>query len=690
MIYNTKDIRNIVLIGHGASGKTTLNEAILFSGHSIPEMGTVDNGKTISDFDEQEIARKMSIHTSLSFIEWNNTLINIIDTPGSSDFAGEVIAGTNAADCAVFVINGEEGVEIETLKNWRRNTLPKLIFINKMHKDNADFEKCLNELIENFKDKTFVPLTLPIGSGKDFKGIVDLIDKEARYFEENGKKIRKEKAPDNIKGLNQYFTKMLETAVETDESLMTKYFDGKEISHDEIVKGLKNSIISGTIIPVICGDALENSGIPILLDSIVNYMPSPDSVGPVEGKDNHDKDIMVEPDSSKPAAIFIFKTTIDQFTGKISYFRIRRGQIKNDMDLYNANKNQKQKCSKLFKLLGKNLKEVETLNAGDIGAFIKLDSVSTNDTLCDSNNIIKIKQMDIPQPVFSQAINATNKKDEEKLIALLQKVHEEDPTFIIEFNPETHQNVISGMGERQIKLILDKIKEKNKIEVQLLEKKIAYRETIRKKATSEYTHKKQSGGHGQYGKVAIEIWPLEEGKQYEFVNAIVGGVISKGYIPGCEKGFHEAMENGVLAGCKVVDVGIKLFDGKEHPVDSSEMSFKIASRMAFKEAMRSAEPVLLEPVMELSVYADNKYVGDILSDLSSKRGRVQGQESLGGIELIKALVPQNELLRYSIDLKSITSGTGSFEMEFSHYQHLSGKIADDIIAKAKVEVNNEE
>jgi len=686
MTYNTKDIRNIVLIGHGSCGKTTLNEALLFSSHQISSMGSVDNGKTVSDYDEQEIAKKMSIRSSISFLEWNNTLVNIIDTPGAPDFVGEVITSMKASDSAIFVVNAEEGVEIETIKNWRKCELPKLIFINKMHKDNADFEKCMNALKENFKGKTFVPLTIPIGKGKDFKGIVDLIDKEARYFEDGGKKIRKEKAPDNIEGLDDYFTQMLETAVETDEDLMNKYFDGQEISHDEIVIGLRKSIISGSIVPVICGDALENSGIPILLDSIVNYMPSPADTAKIKGTDSANKEIELECDSNKPAALFIFKTTIDQFTGKISFFKIVRGKVKNDIELYNSSKNSKIKCGKLFKVVGKNLKDADMLNAGDIGAFVKIDSLNTNDTLCDSSAVVKINKIELPQPVFSQAIKAVSKKDEEKLIALLQKASEEDPTFKIEYIKDTRQNLISGMGERQIKLILEKIKEKNKIEAEVFEQKIPYKETIKKKATAEYTHKKQSGGHGQYAKVVIEIWPIEEGKNYEFVNGIVGGVISKGYIPGCEKGFHEAMEGGVLAGYQVVDVGIKLFDGKEHPVDSSEMSFKIASRMAFKEAMKNAQPVLLEPVMKLSVYADNKYVGDILSDLSSKRGRVLGQESLGGgIELIKALVPHNELLRYSIDLKSITSGTGSFEMEFNNYQALTGKLADDIIAKSKLE-----
>ncbi|MCK4796536.1 MAG: GTP-binding protein, partial [Spirochaetes bacterium] len=361
MIYDTKNIRNIALIGHGSSGKTTLNEAILFTGHNIPTMGRVDNGKSVSDYNDQEITKKISIHSSISYIEWNEILINIIDTPGAPDFVGEVIAAIRAADCAVFVINAGTGVEIETIKSWRKCDLPKLVFINKMHKDNADFKKCMTSLKENFKDKTFVPLTIPIGTGTNFKGIVDLIDREARYFEDEGKKIRREKAPDDIAGLDDYFTQMLETAVETDEELMNKYFDGKEISHDEIIKGLKDAIISGTIVPVICGDSLSNSGTSVLLDSIVNYMPSPVDIGSIPIKDKSDKEIMLEPDSNKPIALFIFKTSIDQFAGKISYFRIRRGQIKNDIELYNSNKNQKQKCGKLFKIIGKNLKDVDSL-----------------------------------------------------------------------------------------------------------------------------------------------------------------------------------------------------------------------------------------------------------------------------------------------------------------------------------------
>ncbi len=684
MTEDSSKIRNVGLFGHQSVGKTSLNEAMLFMGKAINEMGKVDDGKTISDFSDIEISRKMSIHNSLSYLEWNDHLINIVDSPGSGDFIGEVVSAFKAVDSAIFVVDAEYGVQIETIKLWRKCEIPKMVFINKMDKENADYENCLANLRQNFKDITFVPISIPIGKGKTFKGIVDLIDREARYFEDGGKKIRREKAPDNIEGLDEHFQEMIETAVESDEKLMENFFAGTKLSHEEIVSGFKKSIVSGTIIPVFCGEALMNSGVIDLLDSIVNYMPSPVSADPVIGKDKNSKEVQIKCEPEGSTTIFVFKTIMDQYSGKISYFRVRRGSVKADQELMDSTEGIKEKTGKIYKVLGKNLKETGKLIAGDLGALVKHDAVLTNDTLCDINDFVVLPYINFPQPSFFQKLTTPNKKDEEKLIAIIQRYSEEDKTFGVTFNSETHENVIFGMGELQIKLYLDQIREKNKIESILSDPTIAYRETIKKQATSEYTHKKQSGGHGQYGKVSIEIYPLETGKEYEFVNNIVGGVISKGYFPGCEKGFHEAMECGVLAGFKVVDVGIRLFDGKEHPVDSSEMAFKIASRCAFKEAMKQASPVLLEPIMELKVYMDQKFVGDILSDISSKRGRVIGQEELANnIAKIRALVPQKELIRYSIDLKSITSGTGSFEISFDSYQQVTGKIADEIIASRK-------
>ncbi len=677
-------IRNVGLFGHQSVGKTSLNEAMLFSAGAIPLMGKVDEGKSVSDFSEIEITKKISIHNSLSYIEWNDHTINIIDTPGSAEFTGEVASALKAVDSAIFVVDAEYGVQIETIKIWHKTEIPKMVFINKMDRDNADYERCLSNLRQNFPEITFVPISIPIGKGKNFKGIVDLIDREARYFEEGGKKTRREKAPDSIEGLDEHFKEMIETAVESDEKLMDKYFNGAALTHEEIVEGFKNSIISGTIIPVFCGEALMNSGIIDLLDSIVSYMPPPTSVEPVVGKDKNNKELKIECDPTGNTTIFVFKTIMDQYVGKISYFRVRRGSVKADQELMDSTEGIKEKTGKIYKVIGKNVKEVPELVAGELGALVKHDQVLTNDTLCDINDYVVLPYIDFPQPTFFQKITTPNKKDEEKLIALIQKISEEDKTFGVTFNPETHENVVFGMGELQMKLYLDMIKDKNKIESILTDPTIAYRETIRKKGTSEYTHKKQSGGHGQYGKVAIDIYPLETGKEYEFVNNIVGGVISKGYVPGCEKGFHEAMASGVLAGFKVVDVGVRLFDGKEHPVDSSEMAFKIASRCAFKEAMKQASPALLEPIMQLSVYTEQKFVGDILSDISSKRGKVVGQEELANsITKITAMIPQKELIRYTIDLKSITSGTGSFEMSFDSYQQITGKLADDIISSRK-------
>lgn len=685
MSYRTKNIRNISLVGHGQTGKTTLMDAMLFTSHIIPEMGSIEKGTTVGDYREQEIEKKISIHSSVSHLIWEDHEFNIIDTPGISDFSGDVFAALRASDSAVFLVSADAGVEIETIKIWRKCELPRMVFINKMDKENADYEKTLQDLKDTFKDTTFVPLSIPVGHGSDFTGIVDLIDGEARYFEEKGKKIRKEKAPEHMEGLDVHLKEMLEVAVETDETLMEKYFNGEELTHDEKVHGLKKAIVQGKIVPVICGDALINAGTLILLNGIMDYMPSPADVDPIIGKDNQDEDVIVEPNADQDLAFFVFKTSVDQFSGKISYFRVRRGTVVHDAELYNPRSDGKVKCTKLYKILGKKLIETDDLKAGDIGAFTKLDDIHTNDTICSPDCIVKLPEMHLPQPIYSLAIEAVNKKDEEKLITLLQKESEEDPTFRSEFHPETKENVVSGMGETQIRFILDKIKSKYKIEAKTDFPKIAYRETIQKSATAEYTHKKQSGGHGQYGRVNIEIWPLEdETMEYEFVNAIVGGAVSKGYIPGCEKGFHEAMQEGVLAGFKVVGVGVKLFDGKEHPVDSSEMAFKLASRSAFNLAMEQAKPVLLEPVYELDVYVDQDYVGDILSDISSKRGRVIGQEDLsGGITIIKALVPLSELQRYAIDLKSITSGTGSFELSFNGYQKLVGKLADDVIAAKK-------
>ncbi len=700
MSITTESIRNVVFCGHGSTGKSTLTETILFNGGAIPKPESIESGKTVSDASEEEISRKISIHSSLSQIVWNNHKINILDTPGVSDFAGEVVAALRAAELCVALVGADVGVQIETVKLWRRlnkNKMPRLVFINKMGKEHADFNKTLNDLKDKFK-MNFVPVTIPIGNGNGFQGIINLIQMKA-YTKTEGKKTTPIEIPEEIKAeAEQYREALIEAAAEGDDKLIEKFFEQGSLSEAEIRLGLASGIKSAKIIPVLCGSALENKGIHSLLDFIVNTGPDPSGIIKAFDprytfKHVYDSDwgnddnstITRNVNSSEPFSAFVFKTSIDQFSGKLSFIKIVSGTLTSDSEFINVRDDKKEKISKIYSCIGKKLVDETQLIAGDLGILTKLASVGTNDTICSADSLIKYAPLDLPQPVHAVAISATSKKDEDKLNQLLLRTAEEDLTFSLNYNKETKETVISSMGELHLSIILDKIKEKQKIEMETRVPKIAYRETLQAQASAEYTHKKQTGGHGQYARVVLAIAPLTRGEQFKFVNAIFGGAISKGYVTGVEKGILEGMDHGILAKYPVVDLEAKVIDGKEHPVDSSEMAFKLAARGALKAALEKAKPVLLEPVMNLTVFVDNNYLGDILSDISSRRGRVLGQEPIGGgIQEVKAQVPQAELLRYSIDLKSITSGTASFEMEFSHYSPITGKIADEVIKASGV------
>ena len=687
MSFTKDNIRNIAICGHGSTGKTSLVEYFLFNAGVIDKPEPVEKGQTVSDFTEEEINKKISIHTSLEHIIWKEKKLNILDTPGASDFVGEVVAALRAAESSLILVGADVGVQIETVKLWRRmnkTNLPRAVFINKMEKEHADFEKTLNDLKEKFKT-TFIPLTIPIGNGNDYKGIIDLLEEKAHLNPTGEKADKGEEIPDNLKETFENYKKQLvEAAAEGDDSLMEKYFEEETLTKDEIITGLTMAIKDNKVVPVFVGSVLLNSGIKSLLNGLVSLMPAPG--GEVKAKDKEGNEITVKIDEGEPFSAFVFKTTIDQFTGKISMIKVLSGKITPDSEIVNADADKKEKISKVYTAQGKKLEELNELVAGDIGCLIKLSSVSTNHSLCSPDRIVKFEPLDIPQPVHSVAISAKSKKDEDKLNQLLQRATEEDLTFKIDYNKETKETVISGMGEQHISIILEKIKDKQKIDIETKVPKVAYRETITKPASAEYLHKKQTGGHGQYAKVVLEIRPLPRGENFKFINAIFGGAISKGYIPGVEKGILEGMESGSLAGYPIVDIEAKVVDGKEHPVDSSELAFKLAAREALRAAVEKAKPVLLEPIMNLSVFVEDQYLGDVLSDLSSRRGKVLGQEPIGGgIQEIKAQVPQAELLRYSIDLRSITSGTASFEMEFSHYSPISGKIAEDVIKASKAE-----
>ncbi len=692
MSFPTNAIRNIALAGHGSTGKTTVVEQMLFNGNVISKAESVDNGKTVSDFSEEEINRKISIHTSLSNIVWKEKQINILDTPGASDFVGEVVAAFRSAETAIMLVAADAGVQIETLKLWRRlndRNKPRVAFINKMDKDRADFDSCFADLKDKFK-LPLVPVTIPIGAGSNYKGIINLIENKAYLIPEGGGKEKAADIPEDMKDIvEEYRLITIESAAEGDDELLEKYFAEGTLSEDEIRHGLNEGLVSNKIVPVLCGAATMNSGLTSLLNFIANNAPNPEGLNEPALNEN-EEEVEVKYDASKPVSLMVFKTTIDQFSGRLSYIKVITGKFNSESEIHNVKDNKKERISKLYKTQGKKLIEVNELIAGDIGIMAKVEGANTNDTYCAADIKYHFVPLKLPQPVHAVAISAESKKEEDKLNQFLHKAADQDLTFQIKYNTETKETVVSCMGELQLNIVLDNVRDKGKVEVEIRKPRIAYRESITKAASAEYTHKKQSGGHGQYGRVVMEIKPIERGEYMRFENAIKGGSISKGYMPGIEKGILEAMEEGFLAGYPVVDLEARIIDGKEHPVDSSEMAFKLAGKGALKAAFEKAGVKLLEPIMNLKVFCEEQYMGDILSDLSSKRGKVLGQEPLGGgILEIDAQVPQGEMLNYSVDLRSITSGTASFELEFDHYTPISGPIADKVIAEAKAHKEEE-
>lgn len=687
MGFTTENIRNFAVTGHVGTGKTTFVENMLFTGGSIPKAETVESGRTVSDFLEEEISQKISVRTSLTHLVWDSKKINVFDTPGSADFMGEVAAAVRASETVILLVGARAGVQIETIKIWRRleaGGIPRCVFVNKMERDQADFRKVLEDLRSRF-NKSFVPLTIPMGTGPDYKGIICLIEEKAYLVPNPGEKESASEIPEAYKEMVEEFRHILiESAAEGDDDLMNKFFENGTLSVGEIKAGIAAGLRDNKVVPVLCGAGLLNSGVKAMLDFAATEFPDPTSHRETILSGEAEETAHIDPKA--PFSAFCFKTSIDQFSGQLSFLKILGGKMVPDMDLMVHREGKKERVGKIFLCQGKKLTETTEAAAGDICILAKFGGTRTNDSLHAPEKPVKYRDLDLPLPVHAVAVSAKSKKDEDKMAQLLLRAAEEDRTFRMQYNGETKETVISGMGELQITMILNKIRESQKIEVDTRVPKVAYRETITKPSESVYRHKKQTGGHGQFAEVSIQVKPLPRGEMYSFENGIRGMAVSKGYIPGIEKGLHEAMESGVLAGYPVMDVGITLVDGKEHPVDSSEMAFKIASREALKASMEKAGPVILEPVMKLSVFVEDQYLGDVLSDLSSRRGRVLGQDQLGGgIAEVKAQVPQGELMRYAIDLKAMTSGTGNFETEFDHYAIVTGKHADDVIRIAKEE-----
>ena len=683
--YRTEQIRNIGIIGHSGTGKTSLIEAILYNGGTIERMGGVDNGNSVSDYAPDEIERKTTVNCSTCVAEWKGYKLNVIDTPGVEDFHGDLESVLRVVDAVIVVIDATTGVEGGTEKVWEaadRYELPRMVFINKMDKENASFENALASVDEILETRTAVT-QVPIGKEAEFKGVVDLIQMGAFTAPDGNKPASKSEVPPELEApAEETREQLVEVAAESDDELIEKFFEG-ELTDEEIGAGLRSGLCANQFAPVLCGDALQNIGIQPLMDTIINCFPSPVDGRPVAGIDG-ETTYEASPDS--PLAALVFKTLADPFAGRLTFFRVYSGVLEGDSQLYNATKGQNERIGKLSFMNGKESINTLQVSAGDLGVVAKLTQAQTGDTLCEVGEEFQLPGAEFPKPVISYAIKPAREGDDEKLSSTLSRMTEEDPSFQIERNSTTRQLLVSGLGEVHLTVIRNRMKDKFGLETETENPKVSYQETIRGRASSiQGRYKRQSGGRGQFGEVWINLSPLERGAGFEFVNKVVGGSIPRNYIPAVEKGIRESMAQGVIAGYPLVDTQVELYDGKHHPVDSSDMAFQIAGSFAFREAVNQSRPVLLEPIMNVTISVPEQFMGDIIGDLNSKRGRIMGVEPAGKRQVIQATAPLAEMFRYSIDLKSITSARGSFTMEFSNYEEVPDEIAQKVIAETKSE-----
>jgi len=676
--FGPDSIRNIVLVSHSGAGKTSLSEAILFITKAINRLGKVDEGNTTSDYDPEETRRKISINLSVLTCLWQDTKLNLIDTPGYLDFVGEVKAGLRVADGALLLVSAADGIQVGTEKSWdyiREAGLPCLILVNKMDRDNADFMKILKDLQAKFGKKC-VPLQLPIGAQADFKGIVDLLALKAY----GGKDNSETEVPAALKSdVTTCRDMLVEAIAESNDDLLEKYLDGQELSGEELASGLRKGVASGGVVPVLAGSALQNSGTTLLLDTLLKYLPPPKErpvVTIVAGKE-----VSSPVSEEAPLAALVFKTTADPYVGKLTYFRVYHGVIASNSQVWNTNKQAVERIGQLYSLRGKNQEPVTELRAGDIGAVAKLNTTATGDTLATREHPVTLPPVVFPAPLYSQAVSPKGKTDVDKMGPSLTRLVEEDPTLQMHRQTETGEVILSGIGDTQLAVAAERLQRKFGVSVTLSMPKVPYRETITVSAKAEHKHKKQTGGHGQYGHVLLELEPLPRGTGAEFAEKVVGGSIPRNFIPAVEKGVHEALTEGALAGYPIVDLRATVYDGSFHPVDSSEICFKIAGAQALKKGVAAGQPILIEPIVNLSVTVPEEFTGDVIGDLNTKRGRVLGMNPQGGQNVIEAQVPQAEVQRYAIDLKSLTQGRGSFSVTFSHYEPTPPNVQQKIVAE---------
>lgn len=686
-VYSGTDIRNLAVVGHNDTGKTTLVSQLLFNGGAVTRLGSVLEGTTTTDFDPDEIERKHSIAAAVAFVEWKDTKINLIDTPGFGIFLMESRSALRVADAAAVVVSAVTGVEVTTEKVWKfadEFALPRVVIVNKMDRERASAVRALESLQSKF-GKNVVPVQLPIGEEKGFSGVVDLISMKAYQYKQDGSgKFEVSDVPDELKSTaDQWREKLIEKVAEGDDSLMERFFEQGGLSQEELIDGLRREIRAREIFPLYFDSASHNIGGHPILDAFVTLLPGANEDGSIMGRNRAGEEISFERRPEAFASALIFKTTSDPFAGRVSLFRVYSGTLKSDTPYWNTSKDHEERVGKLQVLQGKQQTPVSELRAGDIGAVAKLKDAHTGDTLAQRDHPITLKHIDYPESAISFAIEPKAKGDEDKISNGFHRLMEEDPTIRFGRDPQTKEMLISGQGQLHVEVIIGKLKKKYGVDVILHPPRVPYRETITKAADAHGRHKKQSGGHGQFADCKIKIEPLPRGGEFEFVDEIFGGSIPRQYIPAVEKGIQDARVHGFLAGYPVVDFRVRLLDGQFHAVDSSELAFKIAGSLAFREGMAAARPTILEPVMHVEVYSPADYIGDLMGDLTSRRGKMDGIDTEGETQVIKARVPMAEMLTYGSTLRSITQGRGSFHMEYSHYEEVPRSLQEKIIAEAK-------
>jgi len=688
--YETAKIRNLGIVGQGGSGKTSLTEAILYNTGMTDRLGKVDEGTSTMDFEPEEIKRGITISSSLNHCEWRGHSLHIVDTPGYTNFLHDTRNCMRILGGAVLVVSAVDGVKAQTVKIWEwadQFEVPRIVFVNKMDRERADFLKTVDDVQKSLSTRA-IAVSMPVGAAEEFQGIIDLVDMKARFFkfDEKGTYDETEIPAEYMEEAERLRTGLVEAAAEADDELMEKYLEGETLSNEEILRGLREGTLTKVFTPVFCGSATANIGVRNLLNHIVNCLPSPLDRGTQYGKNpKTGEPEKRRSDPAEPFSAMVFKTINDPYAGKLTLFRVYSGTLKSDSVVFNPTRDTTERIGQIFELEGKKQRPVAEAEAGDIVAVAKLKETATGDTLCDGARPVIYESPMALKPVISFALAAKSKNDEDKIMTSLHKLMEEDPTLQFQRDEETKEMILSGMGQVHVEVAVEKLKRKFGVEVVLKEPKVPYRETIRKAVKQHYRHKKQSGGRGQFADVHLEIEPLPRGEGYEFVDKIVGGVIPRQYIPAVDKGIHEAMRHGVLAGFPVQDFRIILFDGSHHSVDSSEMAFKIAGSMAFKKAMEGARPVLLEPVVKLEIVVPSDYMGDVMGDINSRRGKVLGMDSRGRNQVVRAEVPMSEALTYAIELRSMTSGQGYFTQEFSHYEEVPAHIADKVVKERDAE-----